>query len=318
MTLPAPHPPSSSASSATRGLASGPALAASGLTKRFGAITAVSNLSLEVHAGEVVSFLGPNGAGKTTTIRMLMGFLRPTSGGCRVLGGSLWERPELRRRVGYLPGDFRIDPALTGWELFSWFGSLRGAFDRHRVEALAERLHLDPSRRFSDLSKGNRQKVGIVQAFMHEPDVLILDEPTSGLDPLLQREFLTMVEEAKQRGAAVFFSSHVLPEVSKIADRVAIIRLGQLVAMSTVDEMLDRARHRLELRYSTPPPVDLFAGVRGVVSTEVSGRDVSITVDGPVGPAMKVASNVDGLIRVNSAGDELEQIFVSLYGEGAP
>ncbi|MDQ6878422.1 MAG: ABC transporter ATP-binding protein [Candidatus Dormibacteraeota bacterium] len=288
-----------------------------GLTKNFGKLTAVSSLTLSVRAGEVVGFLGPNGAGKTTTIRVLMGFLRPTAGSCEVLGASLGRSPGLRQRVGYLPGDFRVDGALTGRDLLTWFGALRKDFDRRRVDGLAERLHLDLSRRFSELSKGNRQKVGIIQAFMHEPDVLILDEPTSGLDPLMQREFLALVDEAKERGAAVFFSSHVLPEVSRVADRVAIIREGRLVTTSTVDELLDHARHRLELRYSAPVRADSFIGVPGVASAEASGRNVNLTVDGPVGPALAVAASIDGLLRVTSAGDELEQVFVSLSGEGA-
>jgi ABC-2 type transport system ATP-binding protein len=296
-------------------VATAAAIDARHLVKRFGKLVAVNDLTLQVHPGEVVGFLGPNGAGKTTTIRILMGFIRPTAGQGLVLGGRLSDRPALRREVGYLPGDFRVDGGLTGWDLVRWFGSLRGGFDRKHVEELGERLHLDLRRKFSDLSKGNRQKIGIVQAFMHRPKVLILDEPTSGLDPLLQREFLELVAEAKRRGAAVFFSSHVLPEVSRAADRVAIIRLGQLVSVSSVAELLDKARHRLELRYASAVDADRFRGVPGVVAVEGAGSTVVITVDGPVGPAMQVASSLDGLLRVSTAGDELEQIFVSLYGE---
>ncbi len=285
------------------------------LVKRFGKLTAVNDLTLHVNRGEIVGFLGPNGAGKTTTIRMLMGFIRPSAGQALVLGGRLLDQPTLRHQVGYLPGDFRIDGGLTGWDLVHWFGSLRGGLDRRRVDELTERLHVDLHRKFSELSKGNRQKIGIVQAFMHDPSLLILDEPTSGLDPLIQRVFLELVTEGKQRGAAVFFSSHVLPEVSKVADRVAIIRHGRLVSVSTVDELLDKSRHRLELRYASAVNEDRFRGVPGVVGVEGSGRNLVITVDGPVGPAMKAASGVDGLLRVSSAGAELEEIFVSLYGE---
>lgn len=292
-----------------------PAIEARHLVKRFGRLVAVNDLSLTVNPAEVVGFLGPNGAGKTTTIRMLMGFIRPTTGEGLVLGSSLWHSASVRGSVGYLPGDFRMDGGLTGWELLRWFGSLRGGVDRRRIDRLATRLHVDLDRKFADLSKGNRQKIGIVQALMHEPSVLILDEPTSGLDPLMQREFLDLVVEAKQRGAAVFFSSHVLPEVSRVADRVAIIRLGELVSLSTVDKLLDKARHRLELRYSSPVDAGRFRGVAGVVAVEGAGRNVVITVDGPVGPAMQLASSLDGLLRVSSAGDELEELFVSLYGE---
>src|SRR5690349_13206633 len=182
---------------------------AEGLTKRFGTVTAVDELDLTVGAGEVLGFLGPNGAGKTTTMRLLLGFLRPTAGAATVLGGRLAHDPALRRRVGYLPGDLRVDPGLTGAGLFTYFGRLRGGPARARVAELVARLGLDPALRFGRLSKGNRQKAGIVQALCHDPDVLILDEPTSGLDPLAQREFLTLVRAAADRGAAVLFSTHV-------------------------------------------------------------------------------------------------------------
>ena len=282
------------------------------LSKRFGQLKAVSDLTLEVRAGEIVGFLGPNGAGKTTTIRMLMGFISPTSGECSVLGGSLKSQPRLRRRVGYLPGDFRMDPAMTGRDLFTWFGRLRGGVEGKRVDQLSERLRLDPTRKFASLSKGNRQKVGIVQAFMGDPEVLILDEPTTGLDPLVQREFLDMALEAASGGAAVFLSSHVLPEVERVAARVAIIRAGRLVTESTVDQLLDHARHRLELRFAAPVPQDLFDGVPGVVEHEVDGKTVTITLDGPAGPAMQVAAS-HSLLRVSSATDDLEELFVKLY-----
>ena len=285
------------------------------LTKRFPQVTAVSDLSIEVRAGEIVGFLGPNGAGKTTTIRMLLGFLRPSAGRSTVLGDSLARSPALRRRVGYLPGDFRIDPGISGAELFAWFGGLRGGVNRTRLNALIDRLSLDPTRKFGTLSKGNRQKVGLVQAFMHDPDVLILDEPTTGLDPLVQREFLRMLREETERGAAVLFSTHVLPEIERIASRVAIIRAGRLVTMSSVNALLDGARHRLELRFAGTIARSLFDGVPGVIAAEVDGNTATVTIDGPEGPALRTAAAVPGLLRVSSAGDELEDLFLSLYEE---
>ena len=292
---------------------SGVAIAARGLSKRFGSVRAVTDLTLEVKAGEVVGFLGPNGAGKTTTMRLLMGFLKPTSGHCSVLGDSLWRRPALRRRVGYLPGDFRMDPSMSGQDLFRWFARLRGGVAQHRVDELTERLELDPTRKFGELSKGNRQKIGIVQALMHDPTVLILDEPTSGLDPLVQREFSSLIRETAGRGAAVLLSSHVLPEVERLASRVAIIRAGRLVTVSSVEQLLDHTRHRLELRFADPVPPDLFRGVPGISGQEVDGKTVVITLDGPVGPALQAASSRSGLLRVVPAGDELEDLFVKLY-----
>lgn len=297
--------------------AEAPVIAIERLTKRFPKVTAVSELSMEVRPGEIVGFLGPNGAGKTTTIRTLLGFLRPTAGTCTVLGGSLASEPQFRRRVGYLPGDFRIDPAMSGAELFHWFGRLRGGLNRATLGRLIDRLDLDPTRSFGTLSKGNRQKVGLVQAFMHDPDVLILDEPTTGLDPLVQREFLRMLKEATQRGGAVLFSTHILPEIERIASRVAIIRAGRLVTMSDVDSLLDRARHRLEFRFTGTIDPRLFDQVPGVVAAEVDDHTATLTIDGPEAPALKVAAAVPGLLRVNSAGDDLEDLFVSLYEKGS-
>jgi beta-exotoxin I transport system ATP-binding protein len=288
------------------------AIDARGLTKRFGKLIAVDDLTVQVAPGDVVGFLGPNGAGKTTTIRMLMGFLRPTAGTAAVLGAPAGT-VAVRARIGYLPGDLRVDPALTGRDLFGWYGRLRGRHDQRRIDNLTERLGLDPTQPFGTLSKGNRQKVGIVQAFCHDPDLLILDEPTTGLDPLVQREFLALVTQAAARGAAVLFSSHVLPEVERVATRVAIVRAGRLVTVETVDNLLDRARRRLELRYSDPVPAGAFDGVAGVVDAEFDGPTAILTIDGPVGPAMRAAADAGTLLRVTPAGDDLENLFVSLY-----
>jgi ABC-2 type transport system ATP-binding protein len=206
-----------------------------------------------------------------------------------------------------------MDPAMTGNELFSWFGELRQNYNRARIGELVERLHLDPTRAYGKLSKGNRQKIGLVQAFQHDPAVLILDEPTTGLDPLIQREFLDLVHEAADRGAAVLFSSHVLPEVERAALKLVIIREGKLVTVSPVRELLDRARHRLELRFSAPITAELFKGVPGVVEAEVRGDTATIAVVGAAGPAMEAALRGPGLLRVRSAGDDLEDLFISLY-----
>jgi ABC-2 type transport system ATP-binding protein len=289
-----------------------PVVIADRLTKRFGKVTAVADLNLEIRAGQIVGFLGPNGAGKTTTIRMLMGFLRPTAGHATILGAAAGD-VAVRSRIGYLPGDLRVEPSMTGGQLFAWYGRLRQRHNQRRVDELTQRLGLDPSRRFDALSKGNRQKVGIVQALCHDPQVLILDEPTTGLDPLVQREFLALLAEAAQRGTAVLFSSHVLPEVERVASQVAIIRSGRLVTVATVDDLLDKARRRLELRFAAPVPADTFLGVPGVTEVQVDGRTAVLAVDGPVGPALRAATDSGTLLRVNPAGDDLEDLFVSLY-----
>jgi ABC-2 type transport system ATP-binding protein len=288
------------------------AIRARGLTKRFRSVRAVTDLTLEVAAGQILGFLGPNGAGKTTTIRMLMGFLRPT-GGAAELCGQPAGTVAVRSRIGYLPGDLRIDPAMTGRELLAWYGRLRNRDDRTRVEDLTGRLDLDPTRPFGALSKGNRQKVGLIQALCHQPDVLILDEPTTGLDPLVQREFLALLHEAAARDAAVLFSSHVLPEIERAADAVAIIRDGRLVTLATVDDLLDQARRRLELRFAAPAGGGAFDRIDGVTAADIDGRTAILTIDGPVGPALHAATTAGTLLRVSPAGDDLEDLFVSLY-----
>ena len=292
------------------------AIAVRNLTKRFGKLTAVDGLSLDVASGEILGFLGPNGAGKTTTIRMLVGILRPSAGQATILGAPAGN-VAVRRRIGYLPGDLRIDPVMTGTQLFTWYGKLRGHHHQARVDELTQRLGLDPSRPFGTLSKGNRQKVGIVQALCHDPDVIIADEPTSGLDPLVQREFLALLIEAAERGAAILFSSHVLPEVERVAERVAIIRAGRLVTVSSVDLLLDQARRHLELRFAAPIPTDTFDHVSGVAVAEVREREAVLTIDGPVGPALRAATDAGTLLRVNAVGDDLEDLFVSLYHGGS-
>ena len=280
------------------------------LTRRFGTLVAVDDVSFRLDAGEVLGFLGPNGAGKSTTLRTLMGFLRPTSGSCRVLGTWPGDDVAVRARIGYLPGDFRIEPRMRPAELFAWFARLRGV-RLDRAHALAERFELDPTRRFGTLSKGNRQKVGLVQAFLHAPDVVLLDEPSTGLDPLVQRELLGLVREAAADGAAVLFSSHVLPEVERAADRVAVLRRGRLVTVAPVHELLDRARHRLELSFADPVPAEALRGVPGVVDVTADGARLDIVVDGPVGPVLAAAAGRSTLLRVAPAGDELEDLFFS-------
>lgn len=289
-----------------------PAVVAHGLTKRFGRLTAVADLDLEVSPGQILGFLGPNGAGKTTTIRMLMGSLRPTTGHATVLSGQAGDI-RVRNRIGYLPGDLHIDPTMTTAQLLRWYGRLRGHHNQERIDELAQRLRLDLSRPFGTLSKGNRQKAGILQALCHDPEVIILDEPSTGLDPLIQREFLALLEQAAERGVAILFSSHVLPEVERVADRVAIIRAGRLVTVSTVDGLLDQARHRLELHFTNPVSAQTFTGVPGVVQVQVHDRAVALTIDGPVDPALRVALDAGTLLRIRPTGDELEDLFVSLY-----
>ena len=280
------------------------------LAKHFGAVKAVDGIDLDVQRGEVFGFLGPNGAGKTTTIRMLLGLLRPTGGTVSILGGDP-SVPESRARVAYLPGDLEFDPKMTGWQHLELFGALRRTFDATRARELCAQLDLDPSRPCGELSKGNRQKVGIVQVFMRDCDLLVLDEPTSGLDPLQQQLFNDLLAGAKARGAAIFLSSHVLPEVERVADRVGIIRAGRLVTVATIDELRRGARQRLTITVDPPATVDVGT-VGGVLEGRVEGDDVHVLLEGPLQPVLDALAG-HSVVRITSHDDDLDDLFLGYY-----
>ena len=285
------------------------------LTKRYGSSRGVDNVSFEVVEGEVFGFLGPNGAGKTTTIRTLLGLLRPTSGGATIAGLDCWaQATAVKRLVGYLPGEFTLDPALTGAQIIEYLGHLRGGVDHAYVTKLVERLELDPSKRFRQYSRGNKQKVGLVQAFMHRPRLLIFDEPTSGLDPLNQQEFYHMLAEAKADGATAFFSSHNLAEVEHTCDRVGIIREGQLVKVDAVHTLKDIQHHEVDVSFSASASADWFSGVAGVRSAELAngGRVVRLTVQGDLAAVLQVAAQ-HGATNLTTREPSLEEIFLHYY-----
>lgn len=293
-----------------------PAIRTKGLTKRFGRIEAVANLDLEVHRGEVFGYLGPNGAGKTTTIRLLLDFIRPTEGSARVLGGSGAD-PDVRRRIGYLPGELRFDARHTARDVIELYGALRGKLDRRYVGELLERFELDPSRRFAELSSGNRRKVALVQAFMNRPTLLLLDEPTQGLDPLLQEQFHELVREVVARGTTVFLSSHVLHEVEELADRVGILRSGRFVAVARVSDLRRRARQRLELHVRGRPDAAAFRKLPEVVEARTDHSVVRLVVEGSVERVLKVAASMH-VHRLVTTETDLEDVFLALYrGEDA-
>ena len=286
-----------------------------GLSKHFGPVRALESLDLVVNRGEVMGYLGPNGAGKTTTLRLLLDFLRPTSGECSLLGGSGAD-PAVRARVGYLPGELRVDPAYTAEDVIRFFGSLNGGVDRAHVRALAARFDLDTSRPYRELSTGNRRKVGIIQAFMHRPELLLLDEPTSGLDPLLQAEFAALVQETMAAGATVLLSSHIVREVEALAHRVAILRAGRLVTTVDIADLRRQARQRLDLHVEGTPDVDMFATLAPVVECNVSGQVISLVVEGPVDPVIKAAARMT-VLRVVTHEADLEDVFLAHYRERA-
>lgn len=306
----------------TRG-GTGPALELRRLTKRFGSRTALEDFSLSVDAGSVMGVIGPNGAGKTTTMRLILGLTRLTAGNAVVLGADPWPgRPGLRRRIGYLPGELKLDGRLTGTELLRHFARISGAVDRRFTDGLVERLGLDPSRRVGTLSKGNKQKIGLVQAFMHHPDLLVLDEPTSGLDPLVQREFLTLVREARGTGQAVFLSSHVISEVQQCADHVAVLRRGHLVTSARVTELRESAPRavRIDLgKPSTPEDAEALRRAGLDLREPAAGtRVVEGRLSGSPARLLRVLPDLDVLDVVIEEPD-LEQAVLGLYsGAGLP
>jgi ABC-2 type transport system ATP-binding protein len=266
-----------------------------------------------------MGYLGPNGAGKTTTIRILMGTLRASSGRAEILGCDAWaERTRAHGWVGYLPGDFVADEQLTGRQYLSYLASLRGGAGAPGPGAeavrLAERLGLDLSRRWGTLSSGNRQKLGIVQAFAHQPRLLVLDEPTKGLDPIVQREFLELVREARAAGRTVFLSSHDLSEVEQVADTVAILRAGRLIVVEEVGVLKQRARRRLDLRFTDPPPLQALLALPGVQDVHVKGRDVHLSAEGSLAPLMRLVAPY-GLENVVTHQADLEEIFLAYYAD---
>ncbi|WP_166354952.1 ABC transporter ATP-binding protein [Phytoactinopolyspora limicola] len=292
-------------------MADPPPVEVSQLTKQFGPLTAVQDLNLHVDAGEVYGLLGPNGAGKTTTIRALLSFINPTSGRVAVLGRHARDL-DIRRRIGYVGGDVTLDRGLRARSLLTWYADLRGGLPWAKIDALCERLNLDHSRKIGQLSTGNRRKVAIVQAFMHDPDVLILDEPTAGLDPLLQRDVLSLVRERRDAGASILYSSHTLPEVEDIADRIGILRRGVLVHEDTLANLREVTRQRLELRFADDVPPGLLDGVDGVSTVEIDGSRARLVIDGSVGPLLDRISG-HGVERIVSHDDDLEDVFFEFY-----
>ncbi len=283
------------------------------LVKDYGSIRALDGVDIEVRRGEVFGFLGPNGAGKSTMIRVLLDQLRPTAGHAEVLGETPREGgPGLRARIGYLPGELAMSGRATSQELLEHQAGLRGGAGRDRIAPLAERFGLELSRPVRALSKGNRQKVGVLQAFMHRPELLILDEPTSGLDPLLQHEFLALVREAQAGGATVFMSSHVLSEVEEIAERVAIIRQGRIVDLDEVATLRHHAGQRVTLTFAAPIDAAGFRSLPGVEDVEVEGTTVRCLLRGEPDALLKAAA-AHHVVRWSAEDRELEDLFLDHY-----
>jgi len=293
------------------------AIETSGLTKRYGNITAVADLNLRVEPGQVFGFLGPNGAGKSTTIRMLMALQRPTQGRATLLGfDAVADSVKVHRRVGYLPGDLELFPRLTGRQHIAWFARARGVDDDAVARQLADRFQVVADRPVRELSKGNRQKIGLVLAFMHRPELLVLDEPTSGLDPLMQREFENLLRETADQGRTVFLSSHELLEVQRTADRIGIIKEGRLVAEDTVEGLRRAAPQKMQVRFRRPVDPASLTAVKGVTVAAAEGPTVTLDVTGEIGPILKVIASHDPVDLISRPAD-LDELFLGFYREPA-
>lgn len=292
------------------------AIRTSGLTLTYRHGRGIEDVDLEVAVGEVFGFLGPNGAGKTTTIRVLLDLLRPTSGRAELFGlESRADSLAIRARTGYLPGDFSLPQSLTGSEVLDWLSSLRPATPPIRRSELVERFGAQLDRPMKQLSKGNRQKIGLVQAFQHAPELVILDEPTSGLDPLVQDEFHRLVREFVEEGGTVFLSSHSLDEVQHTADRVGIIRDGRLVTVETVDELRHRGVRRVTLTVASGagdrvlPALNSIEGIDHVVRR---GDVFEFAVSGDYAPVLRGLGDLPVVDMLSRAAD-LDEVFLALY-----
>jgi ABC-2 type transport system ATP-binding protein len=292
-----------------------PALSIQGLTKSYGKVQALRGVNLEVGRGEVFGFLGPNGAGKTTTIRCLLDLIRPDGGAIRVLGIDPQVDPvTVRARAGYLPGELRLDDNQSVEAALRYLNDLRsGKADWNFVRRLADRLELDLKPQIKNLSKGNKQKVGVVQALMHRPELLLLDEPTGGLDPLMQQEVLRLIVEARADGATVFFSSHILSEVQEIAGRVGIIRQGVVVEVAETESLIQRALRRVSIRFEQPIDSQALAGLPGVKLLKQSdGTSVLMQVEGKMDTLIKALAAFP-VADFETERPSLEEIFLAYY-----
>ena len=290
------------------------------LTKSYGSKRGIENVSFQVEEGEVFGFLGPNGAGKTTTIRTLLALLRANAGSAKIAGMDVWnDSVAIKKLVGYLPGELSLDPGLTGGQILEYFGHLRGGVDQAYLKTLIARLEFDPTRKFRQYSTGNKRKIGLIQAFMHRPRLLILDEPTNGLDPLNQQEFVRMVAEVHEEGRTVFLSSHFLAEVEQTCQRVAIIREGRLARVGGVAELKDIKQHEFTITFAGAAPTSAFQSLTGVTQVEAlpDGHTLRLSSSGEQDAIIKAAAQYQ-VVSLASQEPSLEEIFLRYYeGDGA-
>jgi ABC-2 type transport system ATP-binding protein len=292
-----------------------PAIDCQKLSKRYGhsPVYALKDLTLQVRAGEVYGFLGPNGAGKSTAIRTLLNFIQPSGGHAQILGLDIVkDSVSIKANLGYLAGEVALYPRLTGRQFLDYMSALQPVKSPSYLKELIKSFDAQLDKPIEDLSKGNRQKLGVIQAFMHQPEVLILDEPTSGLDPLMQAVFYELVEDARQRGAAVFLSSHDLAEVRKMCDRIGFIKEGRLVAEKSIAELQDSAAHNFEISFRDTVPMDELKALKGISVTEITDKVVNLQIKGQLTPLFKVLAQ-HAVLSLDKHEIDLEEEFLSLY-----
>jgi ABC-2 type transport system ATP-binding protein len=296
-----------------------PAINIQGLSKSYGrGKFALTGLTLHVNPGEVYGFLGPNGAGKSTTIRTLMNFIQPTGGSATILDKDIVrDSVEIKKSIGYLPSDSALYPKMTGGQFLDYMQALQPGVTRSYRQELVKRFKADPHQKLGELSRGNRQKFSIIQAFMHQPEVLILDEPSSGLDPLMQETFYQVVLEAKQRGASIFTSSHILSEVQKICDRIGIIREGKLISEQSIAELVAQAAQTFDITFADETPLAKLKAIKGVKMAQADGHNVTLHLHGELAPLLAELAK-HRVTHLDTHQLDLEELFLRFYQDEEP
>jgi len=283
------------------------------LTKYYGKNRGIENLNLEILDNEVFGYLGPNGAGKTTTIRLFLDLIKPTRGKVEIFGKKVdknfWN---IKSRIGYLPGELHLYENLTGKEFLEFITCLRRNVNKKKMKDLIDRFNVDIFKPIRDLSQGNKQKIGLIQAFIHDPDLIILDEPTLSLDPFMQQEFYKLITEEKKNGKTFFISSHILHEVEKICDRVGIIKDGKLIALEAVKDLREKTVREIDIYFTEPVSLELFSNIQQIKDLKLKGNIVKIYFTGRIDPIIKRISNFE-VENIVTHEPTLEEIFFKLY-----
>lgn len=289
----------------------------SNVTKNYGRVKALSNLNLSVGEGEIFGFLGPNGAGKTTALRILVDYIRSSSGTCKIFGmDTVKDSTTIKKNIGYLPGNIQMYKSMKAIDLLKYFANLRGLTDLDYARDLAKRFDSDIDIKIGNMSKGNQQKIGLIQAMMHKPALLILDEPTSGLDPLIQEQFFNMMEEIRDSGKTIFMSSHILSEVERICDRVSILKSGTIVATENIESLKIKSAQEFEIHFDTDIKKEVFMGLKEIRDLKINGNKLKCTVIGTPNNLLKLATQYT-IKKIVTNESNLETTFLSFYEDQA-